>query len=74
VNEESRIMNPSKKTNNCDHRAKALKPSLRCLIKAIKEDIGDKSYPQGQNTHVVDACKSPHVAKIKKDILYIKAE
>jgi hypothetical protein len=36
VNEESQIMNASRKTSSCDHRSKALKPSPRSLLKAIK--------------------------------------
>jgi hypothetical protein len=36
VNEESWIVNASGKTNNCDHRGKALKSSPRSLLKAIK--------------------------------------
>jgi hypothetical protein len=36
MNEESRIMSASEKINRCDHRGKALKPSPRGLLKAIK--------------------------------------
>jgi hypothetical protein len=36
VNEESRIMSTSGKANCCDHRGKALKPSPRSLLNAIK--------------------------------------
>jgi hypothetical protein len=36
VNEESQMMSASRKNSCCDHRDKALKPSSRSLLKAIK--------------------------------------
>jgi hypothetical protein len=46
VDEESQIMSAGRKTSSCDHRGKALKPSPRSLLKAIKgSGEGDKPYP-----------------------------
>jgi hypothetical protein len=36
VDKKSRIMNVDGKTSSSDHRGKALKPSARSLLKAIK--------------------------------------
>jgi hypothetical protein len=37
MDKESRIMSAGEKTSSCDHRGKTMKPSLRSLLKAIKE-------------------------------------
>jgi hypothetical protein len=73
VNEESQIMSASEKISCCDHKGKALKLSLRILLKAIK-GATNVTYHTLRNriprwwTHV----NIPMQFTIKKSILDIK--
>jgi hypothetical protein len=73
VNEESWIMSASGKTSSCDHRGKALKSTLRSLLKTIKGVIKVTNHTPRDRiprwwTHVNILTQ----LTIKKDILYIK--
>jgi hypothetical protein len=73
VNKEGRIMSASGKTSSCDHRRKTLKPSPRCLLKAIKGATKVTNHALRDRiprwwTHVNILTQ----LTIKKDILHIK--
>jgi hypothetical protein len=73
MDKESRIMSAGEKTSSCDHRGKALKPSPRSLIKAIKRAtkvtnhaLRDRIPRWWMHVNILTQLA------IKKDILYIK--
>jgi hypothetical protein len=73
VNKERRIMNASGKTSSYDHRGKALKPSLRSLLRTIKGATKVTNHTLRDRiprwwTHVNILTQ----LTIKKVILYIK--